>query len=113
MSQVDKKFANFINGLDVKSIVALKEASSFIMEKSDETVPIDTGNLANSKYDRLTDAGKTVSIEVGYTAEYAKVVHENVGANFKRPKARAKFLEKAIYENVDKIKSIIGANFKI
>jgi hypothetical protein len=40
-------------------------------------------------------------VEIGLTAFYAPYVHENVEANFQKPGATAKFLERPLREEVD------------
>lgn len=45
---------------------------------------------------------------MGFSANYAVWVHENVDANFQRPGAGAKFFESALNKNKDKILSILG-----
>lgn len=57
--------------------------------------------------------GNNPALAYGYTANYAALVHENVDANWKRPGATAKFLEKAIRINQNKILHIIKSKAKI
>jgi hypothetical protein len=52
-------------------------------------------------------------MRLGFTANYAWYVHENVGANFKRPEAGAKFFEAALKRNTDKILDIIKKEAKV
>lgn len=49
----------------------------------------------------------SASVAVGYTADYAIHVHENVGANFKTPGTKAKFLEDPAREHRDDIRRAI------
>lgn len=44
---------------------------------------------------------------MGFSANYAVYVHENIGATFQRPEAGAKFFESALHRNASKIVSII------
>ncbi len=87
------------------------KAAQFIHRKADETVPIKTGNLAASGVARIVPGDRSAS-EVAYLADYAAAVHENVEANFRRPRARAKFLELAFRENEDEIVRIIAEDME-
>lgn len=66
-------------------------AGGLIIEKDSlRRTPKDTGHLRNSIY---TNAVGKRKVEVGYTAEYAPAVHENLEA--RHPIGEAKFLERA------------------
>jgi hypothetical protein len=45
---------------------------------------------------------------MGFTANYAVHVHENIGANFQRPGAGAKFFEASLKSNQSVMLSIIS-----
>jgi hypothetical protein len=104
------KILDVIN-LDVKKILALNEMANLVLEKSDEIIPVDTGNLKGSKYSRIYNNNN--SVEVGYTAEYAKKVHENDKAKFKKPNAESRFLEKAINNTQQERLAIIKKRLSI
>ncbi len=55
---------------------------------------------------------KKPAVVLGFSAYYAKYVHEMVGAHFKRPGSGAKFLEAAILRNADKIIKVIQEEVK-
>ena len=66
----------------------------------------------------MAEAGKYPSktfnvVALGFGAEYAAWVHENVGAKFQRPGAGAKFLEAALKREQNNIEKIIQATAKI
>lgn len=50
---------------------------------------------------------------MGFSANYAWWVHENIGAKFKRPNAGAQFFRASIERNVDDIIRIIQKNARI
>ena len=81
--------------------VELMEAGAFIEGKSKDTTPVRSGNLKSSHYNDPIGTEKNPGVEIGLHANYAPFVHENVNANFTT--GRAKFLQLAVYENVDKI----------
>jgi hypothetical protein len=58
----------------------------------------------------VLSAVKIPSLIMGFSANYATFNHENVGANFKRPGAGAKFFESAIKRNSGKVIKIIQMN---
>ena len=57
--------------------------------------------------------GDVPSIIFGFTANYTLIVHENIGATFKRPNAGAKFFEIAIQRNTKKMLELIAKEAKI
>lgn len=87
-------------------VVGLKRGGLFLQRESQKVVPVDTGKLRASAYTRAEGLGLQTVVRVGYTAEYAIYVHENLNARHK-PGKIAKFLEKPARENKDKIKAII------
>ena len=74
------------------TLTGLLAAGVVIEKQAIENAPKDTGNLRSSAYTQATDTGA----QVGFTAEYAAIVHENMEANFKV--GGAKFLERAMNE---------------
>jgi len=57
-------------------------------------------------------ASRGPAVVLGYTAHYATVVHEKVGANFQRPGAGAKFLEASIKRNEGEVTRLIQEEAK-
>ena len=72
--------------------------ANLIFREAQKHVPWDLGNLSGSGYVRRTRQGLKPTVEIGYESNYALAVHENVGANFQRPGATAKWLENAVNE---------------
>ena len=57
----------------------LTNAGKFLQRKSQEVVPVQLGNLKNTAFTRnIGGVGLKTDILVGYTAEYAAVVHEDL-----------------------------------
>lgn len=96
----------------------LKAGGKFLFRESQAIVPVDEGNLKGSGFVRSTGVGFKTDVIVGYTADYATFVHENLDAvhgaayNRKYPNReprgenqQAKFLEKPARE---KRKVILG-----
>lgn len=118
----------------------VKKAASYLLVKSRAIVPVEHGPLKASGFAIVHGAGFKAEGWVGYTAEYAVFVHENLEAlhgaaynrayrNNKRDKAgrflkrekafnargpnqQAKFLEKPLREERQTLKNIITAETK-
>ncbi len=110
----------------------MRDAATFVYQKSQEYVPIDRGYLARSGKIIVTGSGAGTNAIVSYgdrAAYYALYVHEIPfiahGAEFnvkyaaeiaagtehvRRPAEQYKFLEKALLENLSTIKGIIRKN---
>ena len=56
------------------------KAGKFVLRKSQEIVPVQTGNLKASGFVRDEGGKDSVDVVVGYTAQYALFVHENLEA---------------------------------
>ena len=61
----------------------------------------------------IASAFKGPMVVMGFSANYAMWVHENMGATFQRPGAGPKFFEASLKRNKKKILQIIGANTQI
>lgn len=74
----------------------LREALQVVLDSATYYAPMDIGYLRSTGFIELTGSGFNTRGYVGFYAEYAMYVHENVHHNFKTPGTCAKFLEKAI-----------------
>ena len=98
VSDLDKA----LRTIERAEVGAYIEAAQIVHRRSDETIPIDTGNLAASGGTRVARDDPRAA-EIYYDAQYAAPVHENVDATFSRPGARAKFLELALREKLQDV----------
>ena len=74
--------------------VGIGKAGYFLLQKSQEIVPVDTGKLYRSGFNRLArDTRNTLTYQVGYSKKYAVYVHERLDLRH-APGKSAKFLEK-------------------
>jgi hypothetical protein len=72
---------------------AMYNESLTVMEHSQCIVPVDNNFLRNSYYVTLPDMkSKRPSVELGYGASYALIVHERTNVTFKTPGTMAKYL---------------------
>lgn len=90
-----------------------KKAGLALQRESQKVVPVDTGNLKNSATTRVDDSNKgfDAQVTVGYTANYAVYVHENLTARH-APGKTAKFLEGPAREMRAEIANIIEAEIR-
>jgi len=56
----------------------LKKGGLFLQRESQKIVPVQLGNLKNSAFTRSQGSGLRTDVTVGYTAEYAAYVHEDL-----------------------------------
>jgi hypothetical protein len=99
-----------INKIKGASMEGLIEATILIENDMDRTpplIPIQYGNLRGSFFRDPRYVKGDPTVRFGFSASYAWWVHENVGANFRRPGAGAKFLEAALKRNQEEILKII------
>jgi hypothetical protein len=70
-------------------------------------------SAVKAKYKAEADRDPQPMMVLGFSANYATFVHENMEASFQRPGSGAKFLETSIESNKQKILSLIRDNAKI
>jgi len=91
--------------------VGLLRAGLFLQRESQEIVPFDKGFLkasggARYGWPREEGVGFDIAVAVGYSANYALYVHENLTARHD-PGKQAKFLEQPLREKMDRIGAIV------
>lgn len=75
--------------------------------------PVDTSTLLNSQFRNVTKDGSKIVGTVGYTAEYARYVHDpNVKQKFRRSTARKEFLKLGFEEAEPNIRAVITGAIK-
>lgn len=96
----------------------LRAAGLLIQRRAQKRVPVEYGKLRASSYTRTALSGG-ISVEIGFSAEYALYVHENMQVNAGRPRrsgigevwgpaGEPKYLEKALRETQPEIASIVA-----
>ena len=123
----DEVMANLntqIAGIKNRSMAGLLEAGLKIEAASNQRAPRHLGNLVGSSYARKAQDG-SLSVEVGYTANYAVYVHENLEMKLQGqpradglgvywgPNGENKFLEKTVTLNERAIVEIVMARARI
>lgn len=82
------------------------KATRYVLGMSKRIVPVRTGYLKSTAFWEVKGSGFDAVGHIGYSAEYAIYVHENVHHSFKKGKS-AKFIEKPIEQNKAKIVEMI------
>lgn len=85
------------------------------MDRTPPLIPVDIGNLRASWF-VLSHymSGRKAAVTIGFTAEYAFVVHENVNpkVQWKRPNSGPKFLEASLKRNFKIMLGILASEAK-
>ncbi len=85
----------------------LKQGGLFLQRESQLIVPVDTSNLKGGAFTRnVGGGGFDTDIIIGYVADYAVYVHEDLQARH-QPGKQAKFLEQPAREKKGEIIRII------
>lgn len=99
-------FDRLVSGLRDITPDAVEYALQPILDRSQELVPVKTGELKNSGYLEVRRMGDNTLAEIGYGKGgypyYAPYVHEDLTAHHEPPTS-AKFLEIAANEQMDQI----------
>lgn len=116
IDQVMKNLNKEIEKIEGNTMRGLLRAAIEIrgdMEKTPPLIPVATGNLRAS-WTVVSIYSKNKPVVVcGFTANYAQIVHDNIGAKFQRPGAGAFFFVAAINRNYKRILEIIREEAKI
>lgn len=124
LDDVLKNLNDQIGGIKNRSFTGLLEAGLKIEAASNERTPSEYGNLRGSSYTRKSQSGN-IAVEVGYTANYAAAVHENLGqklkgqprpsglGNYWDPRGEPKFLERTLQLNQKAIVDIVLHHAKV
>jgi len=98
-----------VEEIEGATMAGLLEAGMKIQAASQKRTPVDTGNLKGSAYTRKAQGG-ALSVEIGYTANYAVNVHE---IDMPHAVGQWKFLESALRENEDAIVDIVQQKARV
>jgi hypothetical protein len=116
------------NGVKIKKVDLLpsfidktqKRAASGVLKalilggsEASVLTPIATGNLINSRYNKVESQGTKVVGTTGYTAEYALPVHDpDNHQQFRRASAEKEFLKKGFENAEPNIRAVIKGSIK-
>ena len=106
MKQVEENLSVVINNLKDVTADVLDEALRPTFNKALEFTPVDTGDLKASGFLVTGGTRKRILAEMGFgkggLPDYAVRVHEDLNLQHKAP-TKAKFLQAALEEDIDKI----------
>lgn len=79
-----------------------------------DLTPVDTANLINSRFTQIINTPTGFTGRVGYTANYAKFVHDGGPKNWQKPGAEDEFLRKGFErDGLEEIDAIIREEMRI
>ena len=108
MDKVLRNMKKASKGYEAKFERGLKKAGLFVQRESMRIVPVDTANLKGGAFTRnVGGKGAKTDVVVGYVADYAVHVHENLDAKHK-PGKQAKYLESVMRKERNKIFKIVA-----
>ena len=102
-----------IQGQTMKGLIRSAALIRRDMDKTSPKIPVDTGNLRQSWFTTPYPHKTKRALIMGFSANYALKVHEEVGTNFQRPGAGAKFFEASLNRNHKQILNIIKQEAKV
>lgn len=113
-TRVTDNLQQFVSG-QVPARAARGMTQALILGASEAAVltPIDTSNLLNSQFRNVRADGSRVVGTVGYTAEYASVVHDpEVKQTFRRASAEKEFLRKGMERAEPQMRRALAGSLK-
>lgn len=111
--RMTNRLPQFITAVEQKAARAMTQALILGASEASVMTPIDTSTLLNSQYRKVDKDGTKIVGTVGYTAEYAAVVHDpNVKQRFRRSTAEKLFLKKGFEEAEPNIRAVITGAIK-
>ena len=97
-----------IDKMQAKGYLGLYNAANLIRRDMDQTeplIPVDTNTLRSSwSVAKIPpDLKGMIGVLIGFTANYAFLVHEDMERKFHRPGSGPKFFEASLKRNKDKV----------
>lgn len=115
MEAIERALSSVIAQVDEDTPEILLTALRPTFNKSQEYVPVKTGELKNSGYLEVNKVSSGAVVEIGYGKKgipnYAVYVHEFTSF-YHKPPTRAKFLQAAIEEDMDAIQDRIVTAYR-
>jgi hypothetical protein len=105
------------------AMAGLLEGGLLVQRNAQENVPHELGNLKGSAYTRKAMDGQ-LAVEVGFGADYALYVHENVGQKLKGrprpsglgvywgPKGKPKYLEGSLFDMASRVVAAVAKHMR-
>jgi hypothetical protein len=107
-ARVVNKLPQFVNAVEKNAARAMVQGLILGASEASVLTPIDTSTLLNSQYRSIEKQGTKIVGTVGYTAEYASVVHDPDHAQtFRRQTATKEFLKKGFEAAEPNIRAVV------
>jgi len=115
IKQVSRNVNRTIDNIEDRRIVrALTSAMIIGGARAALYTPIDTSFLINSQFREIIVNGVRITGRVGYTANYAALVHDPANVQrFRRSTAKKEFLTKGFEEELGAIESAIAKEMSL
>ena len=107
------RLPQFLSAVEQKAARGVTQALILGASEASVMTPVDTSTLLNSQFRSVAKDGSRIVGTVGYTAEYAKYVHDpDVKQRFRRSTAEKEFLRKGFEESEPNIRAVITGAIK-
>lgn len=111
---IDNRLPQFVSNVERKAARAMTQALVLGASEASVMTPIDTGTLLNSQFKQVRKDGTRIIGTVGYTADYARFVHDPaVKQNFRRATAEKLFLTKGFEKAEPQIRAVLAGALKV
>ena len=111
--RMNNRLPQFLSAVEQKAARGVTQALILGASEASVMTPVDTSTLLNSQFRNVAKEGSKIVGTVGYTAEYAKYVHDpNVKQKFRRSTAEKEFLRKGFEEAEPNIRAVITEAIK-
>ena len=111
--RMTNRLPQFLLAVEQKAARGVTQALILGASEASVMTPVDTSTLLNSQFRNVAKDGSKIVGTVGYTAEYARYVHDpNVKQRFRRSTAEKEFLRKGFEEAEPNIRAVIAGAIK-
>ena len=112
-ARITNRLPQFLSAVEQKAARGVTQALILGASEASVMTPVDTSTLLNSQFRNVAKDGSKIVGTVGYTAEYAKYVHDpNIKQRFRRSTAEKEFLRKGFEEAEPNIRAVIAGAIK-
>lgn len=112
-ARITNRLPQFLSAVEQKAARGVTQALILGASEASVMTPVDTSTLLNSQFRSVTKDGRRIVGTVGYTAEYARYVHDPaIQQRFRRSTAEKEFLKKGFEEAEPNIRAVIAGAIK-
>ena len=111
--RMTNRLPQFLSAVEKKAARGVTQALILGASEASVMTPVETSTLLKSQFRSVAKDGSKIVGTVGYTAEYAKYVHDpNIKQRFRRSTAEKEFLKKGFEESEPNIRAVITGAIK-